>query len=1130
MHQRGLRTLILGVATATLAAGLPATPGHAAPAPATSDRTPAAAGPQRAAPVTITLITGDRVTVRGADRISVEAGHGRTGVRFISRLDQGHRSVIPSDALPLIHDGRLDERLFDLTTLTSFGYDDRAGELPLLVTYPTTGGARAAAAAKSAVTAEGSRIVRELPVIGALAIHADRESRASLWGSLTRGTANERSLRPGVEKIWLDGKRRPSLDHSVPQIGAPTAWKAGFDGTGVTVAVLDTGIDATHPDLKGQIAGSENFTTEPDTDDKVGHGTHVASTIAGTGAASAGRYRGVAPGAKLLNGKVCGLDDCSESSILAGMEWAARQGAQVANLSLGGRDRPSVDPLEKAVNDLTATYGTLFVIAAGNDYTFAPVSSPATADAALAVGAVDRDDQLAEFSSRGPRLGDEAIKPEITAPGVDIVAAKAAAGIIGEPSTVDGYTSLSGTSMATPHVAGAAAILTQQHPGWSPAQRKVALMGSARPTKGTGVFEQGAGRVDVARAITQTVTMEPGTVSFGRAVWPHADDQPIKRTVTYRNSGTAPVTLSLAFKATGPTGKAAPAGLFKLTTSKLTVPAGGTAATTMTADTRLKTADGLYTGYLTAAAAGVQVSTPVAVNKEIESYDLKLVHTNRDGSKAADYLTVLTNLKTFAAYDVFGDGATTTVRLPKGDYGLFSWINTGYETPEDRSDDSSTMLVQPKVALSRAGTVKLDARLARPVSVTVPNKDASPTLIALNAQWSSKDSSSSASSLGDRLEQLFLGQVGPKTLVKGFISSVNASFARLDADGSARTSPYMYDLVWYRTGAFYTGFAKALKPKDLAKISATYGTQSTGAEGVGSNSAVIAGINGGWSVLLPFALPLRRTEYVNAEKGVRWASSFEENLPPAGEDDWPEAISGAEQPATTYKPGKTYRQQWNRAAFGPTVKDAVYPQAWVTRAGNTIIAGVPMFADGGGHLGWSETTKARAALYRNNKLVGAVDEQYAEFDVPSAKAKYRFETSVERGAPATLSTRVEAAWTFSSARVAGSTYKRLPLSSVRFTPPVDLTNTAPAGKIVQIGVGIDRQAGSSATRMKSLTVEVSFDDGYSWKKVTLRGAGDARTAVVAHRAAAGFVSLRVTGADTAGNTVRQTVVRAYRTA
>ena len=166
--------------------------------------------------------------------------------------------------------------------MTSFGYDDRAGELPLLVTYPTTGGARGAAAAKSAVTAEGSRIVRELPVIGALAIHADRESRASLWGSLTRGTANERSLRPGVEKIWLDGKRRTSLDHSVPQIGAPTAWKAGFDGTGVTVAVLDTGIDATHPDLTGQIAGSENFTTEPDADDKVGHGTHVASTIAGT--------------------------------------------------------------------------------------------------------------------------------------------------------------------------------------------------------------------------------------------------------------------------------------------------------------------------------------------------------------------------------------------------------------------------------------------------------------------------------------------------------------------------------------------------------------------------------------------------------------------------------------------------------------------------------------------------------------------------------------------------------------------------------------------------------------------------------------------------------------------------------
>ncbi|MFB9511642.1 S8 family serine peptidase, partial [Streptomyces aurantiacus] len=107
---------------------------------------------------------------------------------------------------------------------------------------------------------------------------------------------------------------------SVKQIGADKAWAAGYDGKGVKIAVLDTGVDTTHPDLKEQVVGEKNFSAAPDASDKDGHGTHVASTAAGTGA----KYKGVAPGAKLLNGKV--LDDNGfgdDSGILAGMEWAA---------------------------------------------------------------------------------------------------------------------------------------------------------------------------------------------------------------------------------------------------------------------------------------------------------------------------------------------------------------------------------------------------------------------------------------------------------------------------------------------------------------------------------------------------------------------------------------------------------------------------------------------------------------------------------------------------------------------------------------------------------------------------------------------------------------------------------------
>ncbi|MFD1326283.1 S8 family serine peptidase, partial [Micromonospora sonneratiae] len=168
-------------------------------------------------------------------------------------------------------------------------------------------------------------------------------------------------------------------------------------------------------------------------------------------------------------------------------------------------DTPEIDPLEQAVNTLTAQTGTLFVIAAGNDGGEGTVGSPGSADAALTVGAVDRDDELAEFSSRGPRVGDEAIKPDVTAPGVDIVAARASGTEMGEP-VGDSYVTSSGTSMATPHVAGAVALLAQQHPTWKADQLKATLVGSAKPNPGLTAFEQGAGRVDVARAITQTVT------------------------------------------------------------------------------------------------------------------------------------------------------------------------------------------------------------------------------------------------------------------------------------------------------------------------------------------------------------------------------------------------------------------------------------------------------------------------------------------------------------------------------------------------------------------------------------------------------------------------------------------------
>ncbi|WP_392756977.1 S8 family serine peptidase [Streptomyces sp. LN590] len=141
--------------------------------------------------------------------------------------------------------------------------------------------------------------------------------------------------------------------------------------------------------------------------DYVGHGTHVASTVVGTGRASDGKERGVAPGARLDVGKVLnGRGQGQESWLIAGMEWAARdQQAKIINMSLGGVGDGS-DPLSQAVNQLSAETGALFVVAAGNAGPH-NIGSPGAADSALTVGAVDSADHLADFSSQGPRNVDE---------------------------------------------------------------------------------------------------------------------------------------------------------------------------------------------------------------------------------------------------------------------------------------------------------------------------------------------------------------------------------------------------------------------------------------------------------------------------------------------------------------------------------------------------------------------------------------------------------------------------------------------------------------------------------------------------------------------------------------------------
>ena len=322
--------------------------------------------------------------------------------------------------------------------------------------------------------------------------------------------------------------------------------------------------------------------------------------MAGTGAASDGLRKGVAPGADLIVGKVLDRRGWgADSWVLAGMQWAVQQQADVVSMSLGGDADDGTSPLAKAVDELSASSDTLFVVAAGNAGP-APstVSRPGSADAALTVGAVDRNDAMAGSPAVARASLNGGLKPEVVAPGVDITAARAAGTELG-PADDDHYTTISGTSMATPHVAGLAAILKQEHPAWDGERLKSAIANSTVPVADATAFDAGTGRIDALRAIHADV-LAPATLSLGSYGWPYADAEPASTTLTYTNTTDADVTLDLALA--GEDGSAVPAGTMGLATTSWWCPP--TARRASGRDARPPVGEpGSYSGVVTATRA-----------------------------------------------------------------------------------------------------------------------------------------------------------------------------------------------------------------------------------------------------------------------------------------------------------------------------------------------------------------------------------------------------------------------------------------------------------------------------------------------------------------------------------------------
>jgi serine protease AprX len=337
----------------------------------------------------------------------------------------------------------------------------------------------------------------------------------SVAAAVTPDAIAEVSQLPGVERIWPDVQVHTCLDRSVSLIGVPAVWSAGYTGRGQRIAVIDTGVDTEHPDLLGRVVATHDVTGEGFFD-KNGHGTHVCGIAAGAGRT----YRGVAPGAELVVAKVLKSNGFGQMSwVMEGLEWAVAQpGVRVINMSLGANGpTDGTDPLSQTA-DAAVAKGIVICVAGGNEGPASgTIGSPGGARRVITVGALTDAETLADFSSRGPTTDGRA-KPDVLFPGHGIVAARARGSSMGQ--VVDElYTQASGTSMACPHAAGAAALLLEANPRLTPADVKAIFMATALDL-GLGPNLQGKGRARIDLALGRDPSTAPREPEPGRPAQP----------------------------------------------------------------------------------------------------------------------------------------------------------------------------------------------------------------------------------------------------------------------------------------------------------------------------------------------------------------------------------------------------------------------------------------------------------------------------------------------------------------------------------------------------------------------------------------------------------------------------------
>jgi subtilisin family serine protease len=1103
-------------------------PGSAEAPPAGSGASQGlAAGPHLVGPATVTLITGDRVTLvptrSGRPEVVLEVDpDGGPNDDYTLHREGDRIEVIPHDVAELVP-RVLDPDLFDVAGLVAMGYDDaRSDTIPLIIRR-----------------APGRRILHldpaldgavELPSIRAAAVQFDKERADTFGADLTAlasgpGTATRAATAAalgGIDRIWLDAPvhaaRAPRAatplgssvmepDEYLTQIGAPEAWATGLDGTGVSVAILDTGIDSGHPDLAGQVRAERNFTDSATTDDVLGHGTHVASLVAGTGAAAQGARQGIAPGARLLNGKV--LSDHGDgrlSWLIAGMEWAVAEGADVVNLSVAAHPGEADDPVVQALDTLAVDSGTLFVVAAGNSgwngWVPHSVSSPGTATSALTVGAVDAEDRSPGFTGQGPTLGSYRTKPDIAAPGVMLLGARAGA------RDDDVYRESSGTSMATPLVAGAAALVMDQHPDWSWKQVRSAITTSADPLGEP--WSTGAGRLALESMVEVRTTVAPSTLSPGAVM--HPQESPMRMAVTLTNTGAESRTYSATDAQVAPSdGTVAPEGALVVTPAIVTIRAGETASVEVVFDPA-QVRDDYWHGHVEFSGDdGSSLRLPFATYDEPERYWLDVTVLDRNGEPSAGTRARFLNSDLGFMYsEVLDERGQARLRVAPGTYATVNTIHTA------EGDASTTTLAGTTSLVVEADTsITIDAREAEQVSPpTIRGGDTEATEFSLAWNITAGDGNGYGDVIAPPIEDVLAGRVFVTPGQAGGAGTVETAVRwRLESKG--RRTPQMpdaYELVFV-ADRLADPTASVLPRREVGRLAEVTEHHYAPAH----DAAVLRGLTSVTSMgpgivhRQELAAPSSETVLMTADDSVLWGYDT------YWLDEDQQLLSSPEPLAR--EPASHVEQHMRRA---------LHVGAWQADHGPWGLGVHQGFTDGTlvGPVGRHLVRSASTALYRDDELVGSSPEVFGWFDVPAERSVYRLvgEVLLHDGR------RSQTSWGFSSQAPddpdAGSFTP--PLMTVDYGPSVSARGTAEARAHLNFDLRIGYLAGADADeQVTDARLQWSPDGGETWRDAAVRRTGPARFHAMVKKQqlpGGGSLSVRLQATDGDGNSIDQTVV------